>query len=53
MDRDKDETVREWAASALGRIGPAAKQAVPALEAAVRAGVGKAESALDEIRDGG
>ncbi len=35
---------------ALGRIGPAAKEAVPALEAAARDGVGGAEAALKKIR---
>ncbi len=37
-------------ARSLGKIGPAAKEAVPALEAAARDGVEGAESALKEIR---
>ena len=48
--KDKDQEVRGSAASALGRIGPAAKEAVPALEAAARDGVDGAESALKKIR---
>ncbi len=48
--KDKDRQVRERAASALGKIGPAAKEAVPALEAAARDGVEGAESALKKIR---
>jgi len=35
---------------ALGRIGPAAKEAVPALEAAARDGVHAARLALARIR---
>ena len=48
--KDENKDVRSWAAYALGKIGPAAKEAVPALEAAARDGVGEAESALKEIR---
>jgi HEAT repeat protein len=33
--KDDDFVVREWAAQALNTIGPAAKAAVPALEAAL------------------
>ncbi len=51
--KDKDRRVRERAASALGKIGPAAKEAIPALEAAARDGLDGAESALKEIRGDG
>jgi HEAT repeat protein len=34
--KDKDKTVRAQAARALGRIGPAAREAVPALTAMSR-----------------
>ena len=48
--KDKDKEVRTNAAFALGQIGPAAKEAVPALEAAARDGVRGAERALNKIR---
>jgi len=34
--RDSDPKVRQWAAKALGSIGPAAEKAVPALVQAAR-----------------
>ncbi len=48
--KDEDGWVRFLAAGELGAIGPAAKEAVPALEAAARDGVEGAESALKKIR---
>ena len=51
--KDEDSLVRRHAAAALGWIGPAAKEAIPALEAAARDGVRAAESALKKIRGEG
>jgi HEAT repeat protein len=48
--KDEDKEVQTNAAIVLGRIGPAAKEAIPALEAAARDGVDGAEAALKMIR---
>jgi len=46
----EDESLWEYAVFALGRIGPAAKEAVPALEVKAREGARGAEFALFCIR---